>query len=68
MRQLVDTNIDQLTNWLNAVAEGIPNIDPATGGKRMGYLIRPNPARAFTLLCALLEFHVPKVARVDIGA
>lgn len=51
---LLKANADNISIWLDAVAEG----DPVSG--RL-----PDPARALDLLAKLAEFAVPKLARVE---
>lgn len=52
--EFVDGNAHRLTEWLDSVANGDPEHD-----------IKPNPAKAFELLQSVVEYHVPKLARVD---
>ena len=65
---LVDGNTRKLSDWLERVATGIPKIDPLTGAATTEYLVRPNPAKAFELLASLLEFHIPKLTRMQVSA
>jgi len=51
----VDGNAHRLTEWLDEVANGIPEAD-----------IKPNPAKAFELFQSVVEYHVPKLARTEI--
>ena len=51
----VDGNAHRLTQWLDDVANGIPEAD-----------IKPNPAKAFELFQSVVEYHVPKLARTEI--
>ena len=51
----VDGNAHRLAEWLNEVANGIPEAD-----------IKPNPAKAFELFQSVVEYHVPKLARTEI--
>ena len=50
----VDGNAHRLTEWLDAVANGDPEND-----------VKPNPAKAFELFQSVVEYHIPKLARVD---
>ena len=50
----VDNNAHRLTGWLDSVAEGDPGND-----------VKPNPGRAFELLQSVVEYHIPKLARVE---
>jgi hypothetical protein len=51
----VDGNAHRLTEWLDEVANGVPEKD-----------IKPNPAKAFELFQSVVEYHVPKLARTEI--
>ena len=51
----VDGNAHRLAEWLDKVADGIPDQD-----------IKPNPAKAFELCQSVVEYHVPKLARTEI--
>ena len=64
---IVDGNSHKLTEWLNTVAEGVRKTDSITGQLTSEYLIRPNPAKAFDMYHSLLEFHVPKLTRVQLS-
>jgi len=50
----VDGNAHRLTEWLDAVAKGDPNND-----------IKPNPAKAFDMFQSVVEYHIPKLARME---
>jgi len=50
----VDGNAHRLSEWLDRVAEGDPTHD-----------IKPNPAKAFELFQSVVEYHIPKLARLD---
>jgi hypothetical protein len=50
----VDKNASKLDAWLSAVADGDPVND-----------IKPNPAKAFELFQSVVEYHVPKLARIE---
>jgi len=63
----VDGNVNRLSEWLDTVANGIPKIDPETGATTEDYVVRPNPAKAFELYQSLLEFHVPKLTRMQVS-
>jgi len=70
--EFVDGNAHRLTGWLDAVAEGTPQLD-AKGqqvydqdGNKV-YVTRPNPERAFNLFQSVVEYHVPKLARSEIS-
>ena len=51
----VDGNAHRLAEWLDEVANGIPDEG-----------IKPNPAKAFELFQSVVEYHVPKLARTEI--
>lgn len=54
--RFVENNAHRLTEWLDRVADG----DPEHG-------IKPNPAKAFELFQGMIEYHVPKLARVEVA-
>ena len=64
---LLDENASKLTQWLDTVAAGIRKIDPETGKQTDEFVIKPNPAKAFDMVQSLLEFHVPKLTRVQVA-
>jgi hypothetical protein len=55
---LVEGNIERLQGWLDEIAEG-------RRGKDGGFIVPPNPIKAFELLQSLLEYHVPKLSRAE---
>lgn len=62
--EFVDGNAHRLTEWLDAVAEGVKTVDPDTGEEK--YVVQPNPAKAFDMFQSVVEYHVPKLARQEI--
>lgn len=65
--QFVDGNAHRLTDWLDAVAEGVKEEveNPETGEVETKWLVPPNPAKAFDLFQSVVEYHVPKLARME---
>lgn len=59
----VDSNAHRLQDWLDKIAEGIP--DEKTPGEYLKGK-EPNPDRAFTLFQSVIEYHVPKLARTEV--
>lgn len=60
----VDGNAHRLQAWLDAVADGVPEM---CDGKPTGdYLVKPDPDRAFTLFQSVVEFSIPKLARTEL--
>ena len=55
---LVDGNVDRLQEWLEQIACGVAD----EHGK---FIVPPNPAKAFELLLDVLEYHVPKLSRIE---
>jgi hypothetical protein len=53
----VDKNAHRLEEWLDMVANGIPDHD-----------IKPNPGKAFELFQSVVEYHIPKLTRTDLNA
>lgn len=56
----VDGNAHRLTEWLNLVAYGVQN-------KNGEYVVNPNPAKAFDMFQSVVEYHVPKLARMEVA-
>lgn len=65
--QFVDGNAHRLTEWLDSVAEGVKTQeqDPKTGEVVEKWVVPPNPAKAFDLFQSVIEYHVPKLARME---
>ena len=59
----VDGNAHRLTEWLDRVAEGVVVEDPETGEEK--YIVAPNPAKAFDMFQSVVEYHIPKLARME---
>jgi hypothetical protein len=54
----VDSNAHRLQTWLDSVAEGVQDGE----GK---FVVTPNPEKAFVLFQSVIEYHVPKLARLE---
>jgi hypothetical protein len=61
----VDGNAHRLTEWLDAVAVGVKTVDQETGEEK--YVVPPNPAKAFDMFQSVVEYHVPKLARMEVA-
>lgn len=61
--RFVDGNAHRLQEWLDAIADGIPELDG--DGYITGYRVNPNPQKAFELFQSVVEYHVPKLARTE---
>ena len=63
----VDKNAHRLTEWLDKVADGvkIEVEDPKSGEVKSEYIVPPNPAKAFDMFQSVIEYHVPKLARME---
>lgn len=59
--QFVEGNLDRLQQWLDQVAGGVYSEEE---GK---WIVRPDPEKAFGMIVALMEFHIPKLARTDVS-
>ena len=64
--ELIEGNIDKLSEWLDTVASGVRKVDLETGGETHEYLVRPNPAKAFDMFMSAVEYTIPKLARSEI--
>jgi hypothetical protein len=56
----VDGNAHRLTQWLDRVAEGVQDDDG-------NFIVPPNPAKAFDMFQSVVEYHVPKLARMEVS-
>ena len=63
MAWLIEGNVEKMSEWLNTVASGILKVDIETGKEE--YLLRPNPAKAFDMLMSVVEYSIPKLARIE---
>jgi hypothetical protein len=54
----VNGNAHRLTEWLDKVADGVQDDDGQ-------YVVPPNPAKAFDMFQSVVEYHVPKLARME---
>jgi hypothetical protein len=61
----VDGNAHRLTEWLDQVAAGVKTVDQETGEEK--YVVPPNPAKAFDMFQSVVEYHVPKLARMEVA-
>jgi len=65
----VDGNAHRLTEWLDKVADGVKvtEIDANSGEPIERYVVAPNPAKAFDLFQSVVEYHIPKLARMEVA-
>ena len=63
--EFVDGNAHRLTDWLDSVANGVRGVDPETEAEF--YIVPPNPAKAFDMFQSVVEYHVPKLARMEVS-
>lgn len=63
--KFVDGNAHRLQKWLDAVANGLREVDLSDGtpGK---WIVKPDPVKAFELFQSVIEYHVPKLSRAEI--
>ena len=54
----VNGNAHRLTEWLDKVADGVRNDEG-------DFVVPPNPAKAFDMFQSVVEYHVPKLARME---
>jgi hypothetical protein len=69
--QFVDGNAHKMEEWLQSVAYGIQATDKEGNPKYSSegnpvYVVTPNPEKAFGMLQAVMEYHVPKLARTEV--
>jgi hypothetical protein len=69
--KFVDKNSPRMQTWLEDVAHGIPKTDKEgcikydKDGNTI-WLVQPNPEKAFLMLQAVMEYHLPKLARQEV--
>lgn len=64
----VDENAHRLTEWLDKVAEGVKVQEQTEDGEIVEkYVVPPNPAKAFDMFQSVVEYHVPKLARMEVA-
>lgn len=62
----VDGNAHRLTEWLDQVANGVKVIEMDGEQEIEKYVVPPNPAKAFDMFQSVVEYHVPKLARMEV--
>ena len=63
----VDGNAHRLTEWLDQVANGVKVVEMDGDEPVEKYIVPPNPAKAFDMFQSVVEYHVPKLARMEIS-
>jgi len=63
----VDGNAHRLTEWLDQVANGVKVVEMEGDEPVEKYVVPPNPAKAFDMFQSVVEYHVPKLARMEIS-
>jgi hypothetical protein len=63
----VDGNAYRLTEWLDQVANGVKVLEIDGDQQVEKYIVPPNPAKAFDMFQSVVEYHVPKLARMEIS-
>lgn len=64
----VDGNAHRLTEWLDRVADGIKGTQLNKEGEEVEvYVVPPNPAKAFDMFQSVVEYHVPKLGRMEVA-
>jgi hypothetical protein len=63
----VDGNAHRLTEWLDKVADGVKGEVQNKDGEIVEvYVVPPNPAKAFDMFQSVVEYHVPKLGRMEV--
>jgi len=62
----VDGNAHRLTEWLDQVANGVKVLETEGDAQVEKYVVPPNPAKAFDMFQSVVEYHVPKLARMEV--
>jgi hypothetical protein len=68
--KFVDKNSPRMQHWLEEFASGIPKTDKEgciryDKNGDIVWIVPPNPEKAFLMLQAVMEYHLPKLARVE---
>jgi hypothetical protein len=64
----VNGNAHRLTEWLDQVAHGVKVVEQDDDGEPVEkYIVPPNPAKAFDMFQSVVEYHVPKLARMEVA-
>ena len=54
--------------WLDQVAAGVKVQEQTEDGEIIEkYVVPPNPAKAFDMFQSVVEYHVPKLARMEVA-
>ena len=61
----VDGNAHRLTEWLDQVASGVKVVEMDGDEPVEKYVVPPNPAKAFDMFQSVVEYHIPKLARME---
>ena len=69
--KFVDKNSPRMQHWLEEVASGIPKTDKEgciryDKNGDIVWIVPPNPEKAFLMLQAVMEYHLPKLARQEV--
>lgn len=59
----VDSNTPRLERLLDKIEKGTPKVNDA--GEIIGYTVDPDPKGAFDAITKVMEYYVPKLARVE---
>ena len=57
--RFVDANAHKMEEWLVSVSDGVQDAETKK------WLVPPNPEKAFGMLQAVMEYHIPKLARTE---
>jgi hypothetical protein len=71
--EFIDYGSTRFLVWLEQVASGIPRVDEQGKVLRdldgaVQWVNRPDPAQAFKLVESVIQYHVPKLASMDLAA
>lgn len=66
----VQGNVYRLQTWLDQIANGVrepdkPPTDENPDGEPGEWAVYPNPLKAFEMVHSIIEFHVPKLGRIE---
>lgn len=63
---LLQTNAENMTRWLEEVANGKPAVRDEDG-KLVEAPVPPDPAKALDIMHRMAEYHIPKLGRTEVS-
>ena len=63
--ELLQQTAPKMQEWLQKVANGIPEMSVEDPSKQIGWVNKPDPKGAVDLVLKAAEYHIPKLARTE---